>query len=66
MKKKKQHHAVTLPMRGAALRQPSMRDLVHHRVNVQGQRKFLAAQDAQQAMIERMRLGTLRGNPYIQ
>ena len=66
MKKKRQNHAVTLPLRGAALRAPSVRDFVHHRVNVQGQRKFLAAQDAQQAMIERMRLGTLRGNPYIQ
>ena len=53
----------------AALRRPHtayMRDLRHHQVIVEGQRKFLAAQDAQQEMINRMRLGTLRGNPYIQ
>ena len=30
------------------------------------ERKFLAAQDAQQHLINRAREGTLRGNPYIQ
>ena len=46
-------------------RPPSTRGLVHHQVNVQGQRKFLAAQDTQKELSNRMRLGTLRGNPYI-
>ena len=63
MKKKRK---VTTAYRMAHLRAPAMRHLVHHQVNVQGQRKFLAAQDAQQEKINRMRLGTLRGNPYIQ
>ena len=66
MKKKAKQRVVTLPLRMAPLRQPSMRSLVHHQVNVEGQRKFMRAQDAQQEMINRMRLGTLRGNPYIQ
>ena len=63
MKKTKPQNLTTLRM--AALRQPSMRDLRHHQINVQGQRKFLAAQDAQQQLINRMRLGILRGNPYL-
>ena len=63
---KKPKPKVSAAYRMAQLRQPHMRHLVHHQINVQGQRKFLAAQDAQQEMINRMRLGTLRGNPYIQ
>ena len=43
----------------------ALRYVQHHKINVEGQRKFLAAQDAQQQMINRMRLGTLRGNPYL-
>ncbi len=64
MKKTKQQ--VTTAYKMAHLRQPAMLHLVRHQVNVEGQRKFLAAQDAQQQMIGRMRLGTLRGTPYLQ
>ncbi len=51
----------------AHLQKPAavLRTLPWYRTNVEGQRKFLAAQDAQQEMINRMRLGTLRGNPYL-
>ena len=60
------------PKVGAAFRmahlQPPggyLRTLPWYRQHVEGQRKFLAAQDAQQHMINRMRLGTFVGNPYL-
>ena len=62
---KKRKPKVSTAYRMAHLQKPAMRNLIWHQVNVQGQRKFLAAQDAQQEMINRMRLGALRGNPYL-
>ena len=64
---KKKPHKATAAYRMRHLGQPhALRHVVHHRINVEAQRKFLAAQDAQQQMINRMRLGTFQGNPYLQ
>ena len=66
MKKKKPPKA-SVAYRMRHLGQPhALRHVVHHRVNVEAQRKFIDAQDRYQEMIHRMRLGTLRGNPDIQ
>ena len=64
---KKRKPKVGTAYRMAHLQPPAsrLRTLQWHRTNVEGQRKFLAAQDAQQKQIERMRLGTLVGNPYL-
>ena len=64
---KKRKPKVGTAYRMAHLQRPAshMRGLQWYRTNVEGQRKFLAAQDAQQELIQRMRLGTLVGNPYL-
>ncbi len=64
--KKPKYYKATTAYRMRHLGQPhALRHVGHHKVNVEAQRKFLAAQDKQQHFIEQMRLGPLRGNPYI-
>ena len=66
-KKKKKKPKVGAAYRMAHLQPPGshLRTLPWYRQNVEGQRKFLAAQDAYQNTINRARMGTLVGNPYL-
>ncbi len=63
--KKKQN--VGAAYRMAHLQRPAtyLRTLPWYRQKRRGQRKFIAAQDAQQNLINRMSLGTFVGNPYV-